>query len=169
MPNHVANMMKPMNEAATVFLVELALSGEKGFAFENYVPGRDKAGKDWYEWCIKNWGTKWDAYDVNLIKEGLRFYTAWSCPAPIFEAIAQKYPDAEFRVLFADEDIGSNLGVIHIKNGKCTVDLYDDKPREKKCNLLNEIKKSGVDDWLVASDGNIWSAEDYKIEHQTEA
>ena len=153
MPNHVANMMKPMNEAAIVFLVELALSGEKGFAFENYVPGRDKAGKDWYEWCIKNWGTKWDAYDVNLIKEGLRFYTAWSCPAPIFEAIAQKYPDAEFRVLFADEDIGSNLGVIHIKDGTCDVVEYENKSLEEKCVLLNEMQMEGSSDWYIGKEG----------------
>ena len=52
----------------------------------------------WYDWRVNHWGTKWDAYDVevddcdvdHLI---ITFNTAWSPPEPICHAIRDEYPD----------------------------------------------------------------------------
>jgi hypothetical protein len=66
------------------------------------------------------WGTKWNAYDqVVEPQEGwLKFDTAWSCPIPVLEALSKLHPEAEIRVQFADEDIGSNCGMLIIKGGQ---------------------------------------------------
>jgi hypothetical protein len=66
----------------------------------------------WYEWALKHWGTKWNAYDVNVIDGSIYFKTAWSCPTPIVQALAKSLPpDASFVWEFADEDFGNNLGI----------------------------------------------------------
>lgn len=67
----------------------------------------------WYEWCNKNWGTKWNAYScVELGKDDntLEFYTAWSSVPTILEALSKKYPDQAISYCWADEDIGGNVG-----------------------------------------------------------
>ena len=47
----------------------------------------------WYEWCNKNWGTKWNSCDncSDLKKRTIIFSTAWSCPIPIVIALAQNF------------------------------------------------------------------------------
>lgn len=49
----------------------------------------------WYEWAHDNWGTKWDACDVNITEQSensidLCFDTAWSPPIPFFEAMYEQ-------------------------------------------------------------------------------
>tara|TARA_R100000900_G_C3290605_1_gene155681 strand:- start:14 stop:505 length:492 start_codon:yes stop_codon:yes gene_type:complete len=44
--------------------------------------------KNWYDWRCKNWGTKWNSVDTEIIedeREGLTytFNTAWDCPREI--------------------------------------------------------------------------------------
>lgn len=52
----------------------------------------------WYDWCIANWGTKWDAYDIvgphgNKTSAFITFDTAWSPPTPVLEALAAQHPE----------------------------------------------------------------------------
>ena len=59
----------------------------------------------WYSWCISNWGTKWDACDVDIEFEDsqileLRFDTAWSPPEGIVERLREKYPDLSFQCFY---------------------------------------------------------------------
>lgn len=51
----------------------------------------------WYDWSIKNWGTKWDAYECSgTPEEGkLTFLTAWSPPYKIMEALFKKCSKSE--------------------------------------------------------------------------
>lgn len=54
-----------------------------------------------YEWCCKNWGTKWGCYElVRRDYHGvcLTFRTAWSPPAPIIVALAKLFPEVTFRL-----------------------------------------------------------------------
>ena len=46
--------------------------------------------KDWWDWCIKNWGTKWDIdpFNCNRVNEkalSMSFNTAWSPPLEFYE------------------------------------------------------------------------------------
>jgi hypothetical protein len=50
--------------------------------------------KDWYDWSVQNWGTKWNAYSFELVSEdsntlNVQFDTAWSPPDPIFEKLQE--------------------------------------------------------------------------------
>ena len=85
----------------------------------------------WYEWSIKNWGTKWNAYALDTYENGvtddnptLSFQTAWSAPHPILAKLAEMYPEVSFEHTWADEDIGQNCGQATYKNGECTGRFY---------------------------------------------
>lgn len=62
----------------------------------------------WYEWSIANWGTKWDACEVELYGEDsdcleYSFETAWSPPVAWLEETAKQYPELEFRMKYEEE------------------------------------------------------------------
>lgn len=85
--------------------------------------------RDWYDWSIAKWGTKWNACsqeDYDLSSNYFCFETAWSAPTPIVKELSKKYPNVLFEIKFADEDIGNNCGVISFKNG-CAIEhnLFD--------------------------------------------
>lgn len=46
----------------------------------------ENGGEEWYEWCIENWGTKWDIADASILSHEdddeleIVFNTAWSPP-----------------------------------------------------------------------------------------
>lgn len=77
----------------------------------------------WYEWCNRNWGTKWNAYGYDGMMGGypggntLRFQTAWSAPHPVMETLAEMFPNVEIEHEWADEDIGHNCGRYRYQNG----------------------------------------------------
>ena len=81
----------------------------------------NKYGADnWHDWCIANWGTKWNSYEVSYSdnKKKIVFDTAWSCPLPVIEALSKKFSDTTFTLKYADEDIGNNCGTIVLFNGE---------------------------------------------------
>ena len=52
--------------------------------------------ESWYDWNTANWGTKWNAGDVEITRDGkdgmkVTFQTAWGPPLPIFEKLAEDY------------------------------------------------------------------------------
>lgn len=74
----------------------------------------EKPWFDWYEWHIANWGTKWGAYDcyTKIGKSYIKFIfsTAWNVAQPIIERLSLLgFP---LEVKYADEDWGSNCGVV---------------------------------------------------------
>lgn len=55
---------------------------------------REYGAADWYAWCIKHWGTKWDVnqdeVDIEYVDSGsikMMFQTAWSPPIGFYEHI----------------------------------------------------------------------------------
>lgn len=78
---------------------------------EQYIDNIKKYGyRSWYRWSIDNWGTKWNATDTCIYRDMVEFYTAWSCPIPIFEKLAEMFPDIVLKFCYADEDAGYNVG-----------------------------------------------------------
>jgi hypothetical protein len=71
----------------------------------------------WYDWSHRNWGTKWNAYSINIEENesSIMFQTAWAFPIPIAEAICAAFPEYTFDFKWADEDTGSNAGHIVAK------------------------------------------------------
>ena len=60
----------------------------------------------WYSWRLANWGTKWDAYEVEIDDSELHygfevsFDTAWSPPEEICYAIKEQFDDVSVSWFF---------------------------------------------------------------------
>lgn len=79
----------------------------------------------WYDWCVDNWGTKWDAMETEIIDDDtVSFWTAWSNPDPIIYELARRYPDRLIEHWWADEDVGNNAGYRWLENGGCCEAFY---------------------------------------------
>lgn len=107
---------------------------------ENYIKGffniKRYGERDWYEWSIKNWGTKWNACDTVVDFNVIEFETAWSTPVPVFIELSKRLKDKAITVHYADEDIGSNCGTLEILNGEVTeFEPEPENPRQFACNL----------------------------------
>ena len=78
----------------------------------------------WYDWSIEHWGTKWNAYDQQIIKGKtwvkFIFSTAWSMPLPIYKKLEEL--NLDFEVRFADENIGNNCGKMYYINKEETLE-----------------------------------------------
>ena len=73
----------------------------------------------WYDWCCENWGTKWNATSTYIVDDTeIEFDTAWDCPVNIFKELSRQFSGVEIVVEFADEDVGSNCGIITFLNGE---------------------------------------------------
>ena len=81
------------------------------FDFNKFIPMPKEEAENWYNWNCENWGTKWNACDVDVddSSEGClcyRFCTAWSrISDALWEAIKGKFPTLVFD-LSADEEAG---------------------------------------------------------------
>lgn len=79
---------------------------------KQYVENIKKYGyPQWYDWCVENWGTKWNVeddvdvvYDENKNEYDISFPTAWSVPSGIVEKYSELCSDDEFYWEYEDED-----------------------------------------------------------------
>lgn len=82
---------------------ELSAPIEIGENYNDRVAAQEAVNKEkygytsWYDWCINNWGTKWDAgnendEDLDCVdpnKVQLSFDTAWQPPVAFFEKLTE--------------------------------------------------------------------------------
>ncbi len=100
----------------------------------------------WYDWNIRNWGTKWDVAnqdndspynDTEMEYYGkaiiYSFSTAWSVPFPALINLSSQYPDLNIQ-LFYREETGWG-GEAQIINGKIVRELTYDS----QCPECDEI------------------------------
>jgi len=57
--------------------------------------------QNWNWWCLKNWGTKWDAQDERIINSTadefcVEFRTAWNEPIGIYLKLHNDHPNLQF-------------------------------------------------------------------------
>lgn len=74
----------------------------------------------WYDWRCNNWGTKWEVGNVDIYEDSIEFQTAWGVAEPVVRRWSEMFPNTEFDVRYADEDIGHNCGTFTYSNGKLT-------------------------------------------------
>ena len=96
---------------------------------------------NWYDFHNAEWGTKWNASETCNNDLVFFFQTAWSTPMGIWQELSN-YLD--FKVAFADEDIGCNFGVIEVENGEATIDFFEDLDKEEKYYISSAL--SGLDE-----------------------
>ena len=75
----------------------------------------------WYAWCIKHWGTKWEAVESYVIHTedhtNYSFETAWGSPVAYIQKVSRMYPQIEFHVTWAEE--GGEGGTYMFHGGDC--------------------------------------------------
>lgn len=68
-----------------------------------------------YEWCIANWGTKWNACDTVVRKTSrgctFSFNTAWSPPGPVIRKAASLFPSLQFDLKYWEGGCGFQGGL----------------------------------------------------------
>lgn len=102
--------------------------------------------KDWYDWSIANWGTKWNASSTHIFDKGIQFDTAWSCPVSILEELSKHIPIV---VSFSDEETGSNYGIYEFNNGKSKVWLDDRNHMAGEALACRGSDEEGVCDYFA--------------------
>lgn len=147
-PDSVKKLMEQMNQPFTLlhnswdtttqsFTVKNTLYPNPVFAFWNIIKPTDLeayhkqaefkgttlpidfSGDDWYNWNVRNWGTKWDvavsSSDTNpdtTVEDTANgdnhvvhynFETAWSRPMPALLNLSEQYPDLLFTLSYEEE------------------------------------------------------------------
>lgn len=101
---------------------------------------------DWYDWCVENWGTKWNACNVNYYPEDdnttIFFQTAWADVSNLIQELSRKYPKNTFEYSYAEEGMGNYCGFVNFKNGKilqhCEYEDYSKEAYEHAFALWGE-------------------------------
>lgn len=69
----------------------------------------DKKGVPyWYKWQRDNWGTKWNAYEIEILDESdyelkIKFQTAWNVPRQIIMKLIEIFPEFKIDHVGVDE------------------------------------------------------------------
>ncbi len=174
MPNHVTSILRFSGDVQQIESLRKNIENPEypgSIDFEKILPIRSNiymgnlgpreralyGANNWYDWCIGNWGTKWNAYDFpdSPPEDGsLRFQSAWSAPHPVIKRLSEMYPDITIHHEWADEDIGSNCGEKTYKGGQILDEYYPDYGRRSKDFALKVLDSSPEEyDWVLNSDG----------------
>ena len=77
-----------------------------------------------YNWCIQNWGTKWEPehVDADWHEDTVTFYfwSAWAPAVGIVNALAQKFPALHWEYIYAESGMDFS-GRIEWENGEITI------------------------------------------------
>lgn len=133
---------RSMDERVENFRDELVSAGDDpvsrqiivkkyGATSDDYFGGlKDGFNSGGYEWCIENWGTKWNAKEAWIIVQSkdevqLTFDTAWSPPLPIIKRLSELFPEHTF-VLNYYEGLMGFQGTYEVINGQVMEDSSSD-------------------------------------------
>ena len=118
----------------------------------------------WYEWAINAWGTKWSAYQAEIVEDNtIIFNTAWSRTMPVIQKLAKNFPDIKFEYCWADEDLGINTGTAEFENGEIIHDEFFEPQSKEAYELAAELW--GLD---LAEEGFIFDEEKQTYEYRDE-
>lgn len=150
--NPLIGDLQRMNRANAKSPLEL-----KDDEWEKFIIGLNNVRKygclSWYNWSIKNWGTKWNAYDQQE-RDGdtIRFDTAWSGVTQLLTKLSTKFPSVTLNYRYADEDTGSNVGILTITDGAIAEDNSPKNQSKEAYELAFELK--GGEEYYNLVDNN---------------
>ena len=85
---------------------------------------KDGYNRGGYDWCIKNWGTKWGLYEVELVEDlsehgrlEYTFCTAWAPPILVIQAMSKQFPSLSFAMDYFEGGMGF-MGSCEYENGQ---------------------------------------------------
>ena len=86
--------------------------------------------KNWYDWNIANWGTKWDANchsveeDTEYGEVHIHFETPWCPPLEWLEKVSARYPSLQFD-MSVEEESNAFIGNPIAQGGKLCANIVD--------------------------------------------
>jgi hypothetical protein len=79
-------------------------------AVHGYADGKKSGDTEynWYNFNVREWGTKWDARDVDLLEDDetylhYKFDTAWSPPTEVIAKLAEQNPNLKITLEYREE------------------------------------------------------------------
>ena len=95
MPNWCSNVAEFSHDDPAM-IARLKKADEEGNIMKEFFPCPPELyeGVEWYNWCIANWGTKWDFGHGGVITDEptvlkLSFDTAWAPPTAAYEKLTE--------------------------------------------------------------------------------
>ncbi len=164
MPNHINNYL--VIEGTDSEVINFFDYIKLGFSFTLFVPMPDKVFRgdlgrkeeamypgeeNWYGWACKCWGTKWNAYNVDISRDEnmVAFQTAWNVPLPVLLAISKQFPLLKFTNEWIEETLES-AGRLVLQNS-CTVSEESESHegwKNKQPNYIHSLNlKYNKDDY----------------------
>lgn len=140
MPNHVSNEIRIICNDEDTYdeFKKLVVGEDREFDFDRIIPqpddinpdldhnkkdfghGLTTSTTDWYNWRCTNWGTKWNAYEVEInwdeeYKEciEINFQTAWSPPEPIYFKLDEIFGERISVNWFCRDESDNFCGYVH--------------------------------------------------------
>jgi len=177
MPNHVTNLLTINgSEERVKEILEYIKNDEIGVGsidFNKITPkppwvwdegplGQETESKYgtencWYNWNIKNWGTKWNSYGYDDKMEfgggnTIEFLTAWSGVRDLTRKLSLIFKDVTIEYKWADEDIGQNVGHEHYQDGECIFENIPTHHSKESYDMAFEIQGSTAEDYSLVYD-----------------
>ena len=170
MPNWCLNNLSVTGSKAGITLFRKWL-GEDGFTLQkikpmpaelekttapNPHPGSkeskalvEKYGSDnWYDWNVKNWGTKWDVEAEINDDDGLcmiSFDSAWSPPIDAIAELSKQFPKLHFSLKYFEPGCVF-AGEANCKAGKVNDNFYEGTDNEEYREIAEFFDYVGFDD-----------------------
>lgn len=123
----------------------------------------------WYEWRYANWGTKWNAYEIEKVDDNtMMFQTAWAGVPDLICKLGAMFPEVTIKYDYADEDTSYNVGS-YIITGE---DVDDNSPASASPEAWKLVFDLGVaieEDYVEQPDGTFVYKEDDEEEDDQEA
>lgn len=158
---HFGGFIHPSDEELPYYKGEIEEEKPEGYAdwtSEQQLAHKLKfEGLDWYDWNVREWGTKWDACESYVSRDddlnaSISFETAWSPPEPIFRAMVEQFPTLSFDIAYEEEQgwggelVGSKGELSLVKEWDIpdSHSDYVERDREDSCNCAWSDDK---DDW----------------------
>jgi CRISPR/Cas system-associated endonuclease/helicase Cas3 len=127
---------KVLDEATNRWMKE---NPEKSFS-EAPPDGFNQGG---YEWCVANWGTKWELVGVNASDVNVTpidptkatvsydFDTAWSPPLPVIEKAGELFPTLRFSLEYEEPGMAFQ-GQFIVEEGRVALDHCEEYEDENE-------------------------------------
>jgi len=137
----------------------------------------DKYGyKNWYDWCVNNWGTKWNAggdndamqVDYDYDEDGdtvialFQFDTAWAPPLGVLEKLMETHPELSIECRYHEPGVGF-FGVWTDGSDRC----YETEQFPKSNDPFWTQHQDGL--LLDETFGIVESMQEYEANQETEA
>jgi hypothetical protein len=143
MPNWCSNSIKIAGDREEIDkILNKAKTEKSDFSLSQLFPIPELNKKNWYDWCVENWGTKWDLSSVDIDDQDdvvfVNCQTAWGSPLEAFHKISKDYPNLSFTITYDEQGINI-FGVAEFQDGMNSDSTSEyDKQFGVKINFLME-------------------------------